>query len=100
VHAYSLAQDKSHAVTDGMSDATEPAFDASGKYLYFFASTDAGPVNAWFHLSRADMRASRMLYMALLGKATPSPFLREHDEEKGGPKSQRPTHRMRKRPRP
>jgi tricorn protease len=83
VYVYSLAEDKSHAVTDGMSDATDPAFDASGKYLYFFASTDAGPVNAWFNLSRADMRATRSLYLALLRKDTLSPFLRESDEEKG-----------------
>jgi tricorn protease len=83
VHVYSLAEHKSHAVTDGMSDATEPEFDAAGKYLYFFASTDAGPVNAWFNLSRADMRATRSLYLALLRKDTPSSFARESDEEKG-----------------
>jgi tricorn protease len=83
VYVYSLAEDRSHAVTDGMSDATEPAFDASGNYLYFFASTDAGPVNAWFNLSRADMRATRSLYLALLRKDTPSPLIRQSDEEKG-----------------
>src|SRR5262249_35073272 len=84
VHVYSLADDKSHAVTDGMSDATEPAFDASGKYLYFFASTDAGPVNAWFNLSRADVRATRSLCLAVLRREDmPSPFRRESDEEKG-----------------
>src|SRR5262249_43641024 len=45
IQVYSLADNKSHAVTDGLSDATEPVFDASGKYLFFFVSTDAGPVN-------------------------------------------------------
>src|SRR5207249_1675379 len=40
--------------------------------------------NAWFNLSRADMRSTRSLYLALLRKDTPSPFLRESDEEKGG----------------
>jgi tricorn protease len=83
VYAYSLALDKSYAVTDGMSDATDPAFDASGKYLYFFASTDAGPVNDWFNLTSADMRATRSLYLALLRKDTPSPFAWESDEELG-----------------
>ena len=43
VFVYSLDQDKSFPVTDGLSDVTEPVFDPSGKYLYFFASTDAGP---------------------------------------------------------
>ena len=65
-----------------MSDATEPVFDASGKYLYFLASTDAGPVNQWFNLSSRDMRATRSLYLAVLRKDMPSPFRRESDEEK------------------
>ena len=44
-------------------DCTDPCFDASGDYLYFFASTNAGPVNAWFNLSRLDMRATRTPYL-------------------------------------
>jgi tricorn protease len=100
VHVYSLAEDKSHAVTDGMSDATEPAFDASGKYLYFLASTDAGPVNAWFNLSRADMRATRSLYLALLRKDTPSPFARESDEEQGAAAKPKPDLADAKNPKP
>lgn len=82
VYVYSLAKDESRAVTDGMSDTTEPAFDASGKYLYFLASTDSGPANQWFNLSSTGLRATRALYLALLRKDTPSPFVRESDEEK------------------
>src|SRR5262249_15056918 len=82
IYLYSLAKDESRAVTDGMSDATEPAFDASGKYLYFLASTDAGPANQWFNLSSRFLRVNRALYLALLRKDTPSPFARESDEEK------------------
>ncbi|HWN42655.1 MAG TPA: PDZ domain-containing protein [Thermoanaerobaculia bacterium] len=82
IYLYSLAKDESRAVTDGMSDATEPAFDASGKYLYFLSSTDAGPANQWFNLSSRNLRATRFLYLALLSKDTPSPFVRESDEEK------------------
>lgn len=81
IYVYSLAEDASHALTDGMSHATEPVFDASGKYLYFFASTNAGPVNHWFNLSSFGLRATRSLYLALLRKDTPSPFRRESDEE-------------------
>ena len=66
-----------------MSDATEPVFDVSGKYLYFFVSTDAGPVNQWFAQSNADMRATQSLYLAVLKKGLPSPLTRESDEEKG-----------------
>jgi tricorn protease len=83
VHLYSLADGKSRAITDGLSDASDPVFDASGKYLFFFASTDAGPVNQWFAQSNADMRAQRSLYLAVLQKGLPSPLKRESDEEKG-----------------
>src|SRR5688500_5115360 len=81
LHLYSLADDKSHAITDGMSDATDPAFDAGGQHLYFLSSTDAGPVNHGFNLSSRDMRATRSLYVALLRKDTPSPLRPESDEE-------------------
>ncbi len=50
---------RSFAVTDGLSDATEPVFDRGGKYLYFLASTDAGPVINWFDQSNADMEMTR-----------------------------------------
>jgi tricorn protease len=83
VHVYSIDQHKSFAVTDGLSEVSEPAFDQSGKYLYFFASTDAGPVKDWFAMSNADMRATRSIYLAVLGKGVPSPIAKESDEEKG-----------------
>ncbi len=83
VYAHSLEQDKSYAITDGLSDVSEPAFDAGGKYLYFFGSTDAGPVKQWFDMSNADMRATRSLYLVVLKKGIPSPIAKESDEEKG-----------------
>ena len=65
-----------------MSDVSDPAFDRSGKYLYFFASTDAGPVKDWFAQSNADMRATSGIYLAVLPNDIPSPIARESDEEK------------------
>src|SRR5204862_2066744 len=82
-YVYALASKESRPVTDGLSDATEPAFDAAGKYLYFFASTDAGPVNQWFAQSNADMQVRKSHYLAVLPKGEKSPFARESDEEKG-----------------
>jgi tricorn protease len=90
IYAYSIEQDKSFAITDGLSDASEPAFDASGKYLYFFASTDAGPVKQWFDMSNADMRITRSLYLVTLRKDIPSPLAKESDEEKGVQKEEKP----------
>jgi tricorn protease len=78
---YSIDQDKSFPITDGLSDASDPVFDPSGKYLYFFASTDAGPVVNWFDQSNDDMRMSRSIYLVTLQKETISPFAKESDEE-------------------
>lgn len=83
VYLYSVAEKKSYPLTDGLSDATEPKFDPGGKYLYFFASTDAGPVLNWFDQSSADMRMSNALYLVTLQKETMSPLAKENDEERG-----------------
>ncbi len=80
---YSVSDKKSTAVTEGLSDVSSPAFDPNGKYLYMFASTDAGPVQDWFAQSNADSRATRSVYMAVLPKGHASPLLRESDEEAG-----------------
>jgi tricorn protease len=80
---YSLAEDRSYAVSDGLADATSPVFDASGKYLYFLVSTDAGPVNDWFSQASTDMREAQRVYLAVLAKGVPSPLMKESDEEKG-----------------
>jgi tricorn protease len=73
VYLYSLTEKKSYALTDGLSDAVEPKFDPKGRYLYFFASTDAGPVLNWFDQSSIDMRATDALYLVTLQKETISP---------------------------
>ncbi len=82
IYLYSTEQQKSFVLTDGLSDASEPIFDKGGKYLYFFASTNAGPVLNWFDQSNADMRATNSLYLVTLQKETLSPFAKESDEEK------------------
>jgi tricorn protease len=82
VYAYSTEQDKTFQVSDGLSDVRDPAFDKSGKYLFFLASTDAGPVNDWFAQSNADMRSTFTIYLAVLPDDLPSPLARESDEEK------------------
>ncbi|UMR30491.1 PDZ domain-containing protein [Massilia sp. MB5] len=82
-YIYSLEQDKSYAVTDGLSDVADPAFDRSGKYLYFFASTNAGPTNNWFSLQNEDNRATSSIWLAVLRQDLPSPLVKESDEEKG-----------------
>ena len=80
---YSLAQDRSFPLGDALTDVGQPAFDASGKYLYVVASTDAGPVRDWFAQSNADMELTNDIYLAVLAKDVPSPLARQSDEENG-----------------
>jgi tricorn protease len=81
VFLYNVAEKKSYPVSDGMSDAVNPTFDRDGKYLFFLASTDAGPVVNWFDQSTIDMKASYSIYMATLQKDIVSPFMKKSDEE-------------------
>jgi len=80
---YSLDQQKSFPVTDGMCDASDPVFDPNGENIYFFASTDAGPVVNWFDLSNQDMKMTNSIWLATLRNDIVSPFTKESDEEKG-----------------
>ena len=70
-------------VTDGMADAMWPAWDASGKYLWFMASTDYGLSSQWLDMTSYDHTETFGLYVAVLGKGEPSPFLPESDEDAG-----------------
>ncbi|MDO5977568.1 S41 family peptidase [Flavivirga spongiicola] len=81
VHLYSLSENKSFMLSDGLSNITSPVFDPSGKYLYMIASTDAGPVVNWFDQSNQDMELSHSIYLVTLQKETLSPFAKENDEE-------------------
>ena len=82
IWVYSVEKDKAFPITDGLSDASEPVFDRSGKYLFFFASTDAGPVRNWFSLENEDLQTKSSIYLAVLRKELPSPLVKESDEEK------------------
>jgi tricorn protease len=72
-------------LTDGMADAITPVWDASGKYLYFLASTDYGLNTGWLDMSSYDRPVTRALYVALLKADEPSPFLPKSDEEGAAP---------------
>jgi tricorn protease len=86
VFVHSIDQGKSFEVTDGLSAVSTPVFDRGGKYLYFFGSTDEGPVRDWFAQSNEDMHGTRVIYMLVLRKDVPSPLAKESDEEKGAEK--------------
>jgi tricorn protease len=87
IFVYSLEENKSHQVTDGLSDAVSPQFDKSGKYLYFTASTDIGPAVSGFDMTSYPHRPTRSIYLAVLRKDLPSPLAPESDEEKVQPEA-------------
>ena len=49
--AVNVETGESKPVTDGLSDASWPAWDASGKYLWFLASTDFGLKSQWLDMT-------------------------------------------------
>ncbi len=82
VFAHDVDAGRSVQLTDGMSDARYPVFDASGKYLFFTASTDVGLAASWLDLSSIARPVTRSVYVAVLAKGVASPLAPESDEEK------------------
>ena len=70
-------------VTDGLADAMYPVWDASGKYLWFLASTNFGLGSQWLDMTSYGVQETFALYLAVLKKSDPSPLLPESDEEVG-----------------
>lgn len=81
VFLYSLESGKSTQITDGMSDARNPVFDSGGIYLYFTASTDSG-ASYQPDIHSGFRSQTQTVYLAVLSKTEPSPFVPESDEEK------------------
>ena len=72
-------------LTDGLSDAVWPVWDANGKYLWFLASTDFGLKSQWLDMTNYPFNPTYGLYLAVLSKTDSSPLLPESDEDSGIP---------------
>jgi tricorn protease len=72
-----------HQVTDALADAVWPAWDASGKYLWFLASTDFGLASQWLDMTSYGRQETFALYFTILRKGEPTPLLPESDEDPG-----------------
>ena len=83
IYVSNVETGESKQVTDGLSDAVWPAWDASGKYLWFLASTDYGLASQWLDMTSYDHSETFGLYMAILRKGESSPLLPESDEDLG-----------------
>ena len=85
IFVYGMDDGKTHQVTDGLADAVSPAWDASGKYLWFLASTDFGLKSQWLDMSNYDHTETFGLYLTVLSKNDTTPFSPESDDENGQP---------------
>ncbi len=81
IFVYNVESGATRQITDGLADATWPAWDASGKYLWFLASTNFALNSQWLDMSSYERPVTRALYMAVLSATEPSPLLPESDEE-------------------
>jgi tricorn protease len=81
IWVYSVEDGSKHQITDGMSDATEPVFDADGKYLFFRASTNSGMTKSGLDMTSNDHPVTYDIYITVLKSDLPSPFQPESDEE-------------------
>lgn len=78
---YDTREGVTHTITDGMSDALSPAWDASGRYLWFLASTNFGLNTGWLEMSNFQRPVTYGLYMVVLSDTAASPFLPRPGDE-------------------
>ncbi|MBK6723862.1 MAG: PD40 domain-containing protein [Acidobacteria bacterium] len=74
---------ESKQITDGLSDAIWPVWDANGKYIWFLASTDYGLRSQWLDMTSYDRETNYGLYLAVLNKSESTPLQPESDEDRG-----------------
>ena len=83
IFVYSTETAQARQLTDGLSDATWPTWDANGKYLYFLASTNFALNSGWLDMGRFEHTETRSIYAAMLKKGEASLLAPESDEETG-----------------
>jgi tricorn protease len=89
IKVYNVETNQSLQLTDGMADAITPVWDASGKYLYFLASTNYALNIGWLDMTSYDRPVTRALYLIVLNKDDASPLLPRSDDEKEKPKEEK-----------
>jgi tricorn protease len=80
VWLHSVEQQKSHEVTDGWYDSSQPEFSGDGKYLYFVSERDFKPIYSETEWNHAYTDMAR-IYFVTLAKDTKSPFAPKTDDE-------------------
>ncbi len=76
VYVMELATKKEYTITDKWYESYSPVFSNDGKYIVFSSARDFNPIygsKEWNHVYTFDK--SSAVYLSLLRKDTPSPFL-------------------------
>ena len=81
IKIWSLASNKTRAITDVFADSYSPAWDLDHKHLYFLASTDVALRSGWANTSSMTARPNYSAYVVNLAKKDASPFKLKSDEE-------------------
>ena len=81
VFVYSVDQQKSFQITDGLSNCVSPAWDKGGKYIYFLASTNYGLNVGWLDMSSYRRSSEYGVYVAVLPSDEASPIFPKSDDE-------------------
>ena len=77
-----LQGDAQVKVSDGLADVASPAFSPDGKYLYFAASTNSGPLQIGLNMSSQERPYRAGLFAVVLQADGTSPLkLKQGDEE-------------------
>ena len=74
VYVYNIESGKEYAVTDKWYGSNSPVFSTDGKYLVFCSERDFNPTYGWKEWNHIYQNTEG-IYLALLSKDTPSPFL-------------------------
>jgi tricorn protease len=78
---YHFASGARHRVSDGSADVAAPAFSRDGKYLYFAASTNSGPLQVGLNMSSQERPYRAGLYAAVLAADSASPLAPKAGDE-------------------
>lgn len=89
VYVYNIAEKKEYPVTDQWYNSSSPVFSADGKYLIFSSARDFNPTYGWLEWNHI-YRNMYGVYLALLSKDTPSPFLQKDAQVNSGSESEKP----------
>jgi len=89
IYVHDVTAAKSHRLTSGFTDDTQPVFDPKGRYLYFLSNRDFNlTFSAWeFNYVYTD---PTRVYVGVLAADGPALFLPQSDEEKGKPAPEPP----------